>query len=133
MTDIGIKESFGFGNDPIVIRKYVAGQQGGVVLDVSDYTEEFIRAGHIVIRKPGNDTTKESFKPLPVDGDNYATLPEGYEYDSVVIATKSAKEPFVATMYSGEVNDKASPYPITEELKAALKVAIPTLAFKHDL
>ena len=31
-VDVGTIESFGFGNDPIVIRKYVAGIKGGKVL-----------------------------------------------------------------------------------------------------
>lgn len=131
--DIGVKESFGFGLDPIVIRKYVAGQQGGVVLDVSGFSEEFIRAGHIVIMKPAtNDTERDVYKPLGVEDGAYSALPEGYQYDSVVVASKATAEPIVATMYSGEVNDVASPYPITVEMKEALKVAIPTLVFKHD-
>lgn len=133
MLDIGTTESFGFGNDPIVIRHYVAGQQGGVVLDVTGFDEEFIRAGHIVIKKPAaDDTERDIYKPMPVSNGAYGTLPTGYEYDSVVVATKSAKEPIVGTMYSGEVNDLASPYPITTALKTALKTAIPTLVFKHD-
>lgn len=131
--DLGVTESFGFGNDPIVIRKFIAGQAGGVVLDVSDYTEEYIRAGHIVIRKPAaNDSERDVYKPLGVADGAYAALPAGYEYDSVVVASKLTTEPFVATMYNGEVNDLASPYPITEEIKAALKTAVPTLSFKHD-
>ena len=131
--DIGVKESFGFGLDPIVIRKFIAGQTGGVILDVSDFGEEFVRAGHIIIKKPAsNETERDVYKPLPVTDGAYAELPEGYEYDSVVVASKSTKEPFVATMYNGEVNDLASPYPITETLKTALKTAVPTLSFKHD-
>jgi hypothetical protein len=125
-NDIGLVESFGFGNDPIVIRNYVAGIIGGKILDVEDYTEEFIRAGHIVIRKD------DEYKPLPVKDGKYEALPEGYEYVGVVVATKATKEPFVGIMYSGEVNDVASPYPISTELKAALKVAVPTLVFNHD-
>ena len=54
-VDLGTYEAFGFGNDPIVIRRYLAGIQGGKVLDVTNYTEEFIRAGHIVIRHKESD------------------------------------------------------------------------------
>lgn len=131
--DIGVKESFGFGLDPIVIRKFIAGQQGGVLLDVSDYDEEFIRAGQIVIKKPAtDDTERDIYKPLGVTDGVYNALPEGYEYDSVVVASKLTKEPLVATMYNGEVNDLASPYPLSVELKNAIKAAVPTLSFKHD-
>lgn len=131
--DIGAIESFGFGNDPIVIRKYIAGIQGGRVLDVSDFTEEFIRAGHLIIVKPAaNDTEKDVYKPMPVSGEAYGTLPTGYEYAGVCTASKSAKEPIVGIMYNGEVNDVASPYPLTDAIKTALKAAIPTLTFKHD-
>lgn len=127
VTDIGVKEAFGFGTDPIVIRKYVAGIQGGRVLDVSGFTEEYIRAGHVIVR----DTTNDNYKPMPVSGGAYGSLPGNCEYVGVATATVSAKEPFVAIMYSGEVNDVASPYPITA-IASALKTAVPTLVFKHD-
>lgn len=127
VVNIGTVESFGFDKDPIVIRKYIAGYQQGKVLDVDGFTEEYIRKGHVIIY---NKTT-EVYKPMPVSGGKYSTLPEGYEYAGVACATKSVKEPFVAIMYSGEVNDVASPYSV-EEIKEALKTAIPTLVFKHD-
>lgn len=125
--DVGSIESFGFGNDPIVIRKHIAGIQGGKVLDVTGFTEEYIRAGHVVIR----DTEKDVYKPMPVSNGAYSSLPGNCEYVGVVVATKSVKEPFVAIMYNGEVNDVASPYPI-DSIKDALKEAVPTLVFKHD-
>lgn len=123
-----VYETFGFGNDPIVIRKYLAGIHGGAVLDVTDYTEEFIRAGHIVIRHKESDT----YRPLPVAGGEYAALPEGCEYVGVAAASRSVKHPFVPVMHTGAVNDVACPYPVRDELKAALKVAVPTLVFEHD-
>lgn len=125
--DVGSMESFGFGNDPIVIRKHIAGIQGGKVLDVTGFTEEYIRAGHVII----HDTEKDVYKPMPVKGGGYDTLPSNCEYVGVARATKSVKEPFVAIMYSGEVNDVASPFSV-DGIKAALKTAIPTLVFKHD-
>lgn len=131
--DIGAVEAFGFGNDPIVIRRYIAGIQGGKVLDVTDFTDEFVRAGHLVIVKPAaDDTEKDVYKPMPVSGGAYAALPDGHEYAGVVVASKSTKEPFVGIMYNGEVNDNALPYPLTDEIRTALKAAVPTLSFKHD-
>ena len=127
VVDIGTVESFGFDKDPIVIRKYIAGYKQGKVLDVSDYNEEYIRKGQVIIY---NKAT-EVFKPMPIKDGNYSTLPEGYAYAGVAVATKSKKEPFVAIMYSGEVNDVASPYSI-DSIRAALKEALPTLVFLHD-
>lgn len=128
VVDVGTIESFGFGKDPIVIRKYIAGIQGGKVLDVSGFSEEYIRSGHIVIRDKESDT----HKPLAVSSGAYVSLPSGHEYVGVVTSTKSTKEPLVGIMYSGEVNDVASPFPVTDGIKEALKTAVPTLVFKHD-
>lgn len=127
VIDVGTFESFGFGTDPVVIRNYVAGIKGGKVLDVDGFTEEYIKAGHVIIK----ETATETYKPMPVSGGAYASLPSGHEYVGVAYATKSANEPLVAIMYSGTVNDKASPYPL-DGIKAALKAAVPTLVFNHD-
>lgn len=133
INDIGAVEAFGFGKDPVVIRKYIAGVQGGRVLDVTGFTDETIRAGHLIIMKPAaNETEKDVYKPMPVSGEAYAALPAGHEYVGVCTASKSTKEPLVSIMYNGEVNDLALPYPLTDEIKTALKVAVPTLSFKHD-
>lgn len=127
-VDVGTYEAFGFANDPIVIRRYLAGIKGGKVLDTTNYTEEYVKAGHIVIRHKESDT----YRPLPVASGQYAALPEGCEYVGVVVATKLAREPFVSIMHTGVMNDVACPYPMNEELKAALKAAVPTLVFEHD-
>lgn len=127
VVDLGTIESFGFDKDPIVIRNYVSGTKGGKVLDVDGFTPEYIKAGHVIIR----ETATDIYKPMPVSGEAYAALPEGHEYVGVAYATKAKAEPFVAIMYSGTVNDVASPYPI-DGIKAALKAALPTLVFDHD-
>jgi hypothetical protein len=128
VVDLGAIESFGFGNDPVVIIKYTAGYPGGKVLDVDDFTEEFIRAGHIIVK----DTSDETFKPLGVSDGNYKALGDTEVYAGVAAATKSVKDPFVSVMFDGVVNDEASPYPITEELAKALKEALPNLSFIHE-
>lgn len=127
IVDIGAVESFGFGKDSIVIRKYVAGYQQGRLLDVTNYEEEYIRKGHVIIY----DTTSEVHKPMPVSNGAYASLPSGHAYAGVATHTVSVKEPFVGIMYNGEVNDVASPYSV-DAIRAALKEAVPTLVFKHD-
>lgn len=120
-------------NDSIVIRKYGASIVGGRTLDMTDFPSELkcIRSGHVIIRSTTDETL---YKPMPVanDGKNYASLPNNYEYAGVVVATKPVDYPLVGVMYDGEVNDVASPYPLTSEMKAALKTALPGLVFMHD-
>lgn len=119
-------------NDSIVIRKYGAGINGGRTLDMTNFPANLkcIKAGHVVIRSKEDETL---YKPMPVaeDGNGYASLPENYEYVGVVAATKSVDYPLVGIMYAGEVNDKASPYPVTA-IMAALKTALPGLVYMHD-
>lgn len=129
VVDVGTIESFGFGNDPIVIRKYIAGIKGGKVLDVSNFKDEYVRAGHVII----HDTKNDTYKPMPLNsaGNAYSTLPSNHEYVGVCVSTKSVKEPFVSIMHTGVVNDMASPY-LLDTIKTALKAAVPTLVFEHD-
>ncbi len=117
-------------NDRIVIRKYNSGIVGGRTLDMEDYTESVIKAGHIVIQSTEDETV---FKPLPVESGAYKALPENYKYVGVVVASKPTDDPRVAIMYDGEVNDVASPYPVTDEIKAAFKAADNlNIAWMHD-
>lgn len=122
----------GAANDSIVIRKYGAGIIGGHTLDMTDFPSDLkvIKAGHVVIRSTTDETL---YKPMPVasGGAAYDSLPAGYEYAGVVVATKPVDYPLVGIMYAGEVNDVASPYPVTS-IKAALKTALPGLVFMHD-
>lgn len=116
------------GNDSVVIRRYEGGITGGRTLDMTGYAGDYVRAGHIVIFDP----SEETYKPMPVENGAYTTLPSGYQYAGVVVASKLKSEPFVAIMYAGEVNDIAMPYPLTEAMRTALKTAFPCLMFTHD-
>lgn len=127
--NLGSKNTYSFGKDDVVIRHFGADIKGGKVLDVDGFADTVIQTGHIIIRTTDEN---ETYKPLNVSGGKYVTLPEGHEYAGVALATVPVTEPFVGIMYNGEVNDVASPYPITAELKAALKTALPTLTFLHD-
>lgn len=121
-------EVIGFGHDSVVIVNYVGGIPGGRTLDVTDFAPEVIKAGHIVIRSTVDETV---FKPMPVSGDAYASLPADYEYVGVTVNSASKELPFVGIMIDGTFNDVAAPYPLTAEMKAALKVAVPTLIPYH--
>ena len=120
---------YGFGKDPIVIRKELDDIKGGVILDTTGYTEEFIYAGHPVIRDSANGVT---YKPFPVVNGALGTLPVGYEYCGVVIKSKPTSEPFVSVLTIGEVNEKALKFPLTAAIKTAFKEAVPTIVWAHD-
>ena len=122
----------GAANDSIVIRKYGAGIVGGHTLDMTDFPADLkvIKAGHVVIRSTQDETL---YKPMPVaaGGETYDSLPANFEYAGVVVATKPVDYPLVGIMYAGEVNDEASPYPVSS-IKSDLKTALPGLVFMHD-
>lgn len=120
--------AFGAGMDSVVIRHYVAGIIGGRTLDMTDFKEDVVKAGHVVIQSTTDETV---FKPMPVADGAYVALPEGFKYAGVVVCSKPASEALVGIMYSGEVNDVASPYPV-DDIKEAIKAELPTLVFMHD-
>jgi len=109
------------GKDGIVIRKFIAGIEGGRVLDLTGYAPDTIPAGVVVITD-GHGT----YKPLLPSGGSY-TLPSGYSYIGVVACTVSAKSPAVSIMTAGVVNDAAAPYVITSAVKSALSHIIFTM------
>ena len=122
----GEKHEVVFGNDSIVIRKYGNSLAGGRVLDVTGYAEKTVLAGHVIITD-GNGT----YKPMPVDGDAYATLPEGYAYAGVLYRSILAAKPAASILTAGVVNEKALPYAISS-IKTAFATACPHIMFESD-
>lgn len=116
-------------NDNIVIKKYIDGYEGGRTLDTSGYALPVIKAGHIVIR----ETATGVCKPMPLDSENkaYTSLPSGYEYMGIVVATKLTERPFVGILTNGTVNPAAAPYPYDTVL-SDLKAALPQVEFRKD-
>lgn len=113
---------------PEVIRSFIDTVKGGVVLDTTGYEEEYIQAGHIIIR---DSATQKTYKPMPLSDGAYGSLPEGYEYVGVNIHTVPKDEALVAVLTIGEVNENLLPYPITS-IKSAFKSAVPTINWAHD-
>lgn len=120
------------GNDSVVIRQYNGGVTGGRTLDMTGFGDSVIKAGHIVVRKLDEDGKNYNYKPLGVNEGAYVSLGSGEEYAGVVVASKPASEPMVGIMDDGRVNDIAMPYPITSQMRTALRTAMPNLIFEHD-
>ena len=106
------------GKDSVRSARLLADIPGGRTLDVSGVAADVnvIRAGHILVQ---DDTTK-AVSPLGVTGSAYDTLGEGKSYLGVLKVSVLKKDPRAAIVTMGQVNAAASPYPVTEEIKAGL-------------
>lgn len=127
MYGVEAAEIFDSWKESVIIRKYLNGITGGVVLDMTGFDAPFIKCGHVIIRS----TKDGEYKPMPVTGNAYSTLPENHEYVGICITTAPKDTPHVGVLTAGEVNDKAVPYPV-EAIKAAFKTAVPTIQWGHD-
>jgi hypothetical protein len=106
------------GNDSIVIVKAIADIPGGRVLDVSgvDADTKVIKAGHVLYQNAAGDIA-----PLGVSGSAYAALPDSGSYVGVLKVSVLVSDPRASVLTMGQVNAAASPYPVTDEIKTALK------------
>lgn len=93
-----------FGHDSVVVRKFINGILGGVMLDYAGFTASVILAGHAVITD-GNG----HYKPMPTKGEGYGTMPNGFKYIGVVYRSAKVGEP-VSVMIRGVVNKQLAPY-----------------------
>lgn len=126
LNDLSPKKSaVVFGEDSVVIQKYISGIKGGRTLDVTGFAENVIKAGHVIIVKEGK------YMPMPVSGEAYAALPEGAAYAGVLYRSVLAAKPAASIMTWGEVNAVAVPYPMNTIL-AAFKTACPHIDFIKD-
>ncbi|CAL2077666.1 conserved protein of unknown function [Tenacibaculum sp. 190524A02b] len=97
------KEEYAGGNDSIAIKKYIHGKEGGAVLDVEGFPDDYIYAGHGVILE-GN-----VYKPQPVDGTKHELL------IGVVRSTTKKSMPSTGVMTIGVINNNTLKYPFNEE------------------
>jgi hypothetical protein len=132
--DITAIENFGFENDPIVIRQQGRGIIGGRLLDLDNYSPEYVRVGQVIIRDEENEVSKPWPVKVATDGTlSYDALPVGYKVEGVSLRTILVSDPeMVGVMYEGEVNDVASPIPLADIVLTAIKASCPNLTFKHD-
>lgn len=122
-------EQFSTGLDSILIRRKGGRIIGGVVLDLSEWEEDVVKGGHVIIKQETDGIV--TYKPCPVSGESFSAAPTGFEYAGVLVRTITKDDPRAAVQYDGEINDKAMPYSI-ETIKAPLKEAFPSLYFMHD-
>jgi hypothetical protein len=115
------------GNDTIVIVKVLEAIPGGRTLDVTGFTPDVIPAGHLIIK----ETSTGIFKPMPISGVNYGTLPASHTYEGVLISTILKAKPFAGILVRGTVNKNASFYGIASVL-TAVKTALPLVRFTQD-
>lgn len=115
--------------DSVTIRQYLGGITGGRALDYTNFTDDVIKAGHIIVKKTVDDEVV--YSPLGVEDGAYKALASGESYAGVVVASKNNGEA-VAIMDNGRVNDESVPYPITDAMKTAIKAVLPQLVFEHD-
>lgn len=106
------------GLDGIVIIKALADIPGGRTLDVTGITDTVLKAGHVIISVTADGVT--TYKPMPVSGSSYGSLPASHSYVGVLKASIPVKDPRAAIVTMGQVNAAASPYPLTSAIKNAL-------------
>lgn len=125
VINVGTTEAYDTGNDPIIVRNALNAKTKGVMLDVSGYELDVIKAGQVIIVKDG------VYKPMPISDGAYGTLTDGYSYAGIAVASVLKTKPFVGMLNMGEVNDAALPYSI-DAIKADIQAALPALYFDHD-
>lgn len=107
------QKTFGGGNDSIIIARHVADLPGGATLDTTGFTDPTIKAGHVIYKD-----AEGNYKPVPVTDGAYTTIDGSYV--GVVIRSVPTTMPVVAILTAGQVNAKASPFPVTDEIATAL-------------
>lgn len=117
-----------FGNDSIVIQKFIAGIKGGRNLDVTGFAAPYIKAGHVIITDGAG-----VYKPMPLNAalDAYEALPGGYSYAGILYRSILTNKPFAAIMTEGQVNSECLPFDTTG-IKAAFTAACPLIEFIKD-
>ncbi len=101
---------------------------GGRTLDVTGFAPDVIYAGHPIIK---DNSTPAVYKPFPLDGEAYGTLPANHTYAGVLKASILKAKPAAGIMVGGRVNPSAMQFSPASIL-AALKTALPLIDFRTD-
>lgn len=105
-------------NDHVVIASIIEAGKA-VALNVEGFTRPHIMAGHVIVRDTQN---KKEYKPLGInpEGTAYLAVPSQHEVVGVAQSSIRAGQELVSVLVRGAVNEGASPYPLTPEIKQAL-------------
>ena len=95
------------------------------MLDCSHYPLPTILAGHVVI------TDGNVYRPMPIDGDTYGDLPDGFTYFGVVYRSSRVNQG-VSVMIRGAVNRYRVPYAI-EVIEDDFKEQCPHVILAYDV
>ena len=110
------------GNAPKIVITDLAGIPGGRALDVNGWSEDVIRAGHIIKINAAGD-----YAPLGVSDGAYVALEEGESYAGVLKVAVLKDKAMAAILTMGEINASACPYPISK----AIADAMPQIKFLY--
>ena len=107
--------------DSIVIVNALGDIPGGRTLDVTDVTEDYLYAGHVIARKQNSDSTGYIYFPAKITSGSFDNLSDGEEAVGILKVTIPTKMPIAAIVTIGQINEAAMPAKLTAELKTALK------------
>lgn len=114
-------------DDTIVIRKHISDMEGGRTLDCTGFPNKVVKAGHVIIKLASGN-----YAPMPITENNvYGSLPSGASYAGILYRSVSVENPSASILTNGEVNPKATPYPM-DDIMAAFKAACPFIQFESD-
>lgn len=112
------------GEDNITIKKFIKGIEGGRTLDVANFAEDVIYAGHVIVKN-----AEGNYKPLGVkdgayamtgEGENAKYLEEGETYAGMLYVSCEKEKPAAAIMTWGIVNEETLPYAVPADFKTAM-------------
>lgn len=121
------KKQIVFGEDSVIVQKWIAGIKGGRALDVTGITDKVLSAGRVIVTNG-----KGTYKPLPIRGGAYDALPEGYSYVGILYRSIRTEEAGASIMTEGQVNEIAAKNANGVDVPAAFKTACPLIEFITD-
>lgn len=121
------KKQIVFGEDSVIVQKWIAGIKGGRALDVTDITDKVLSAGRVIITNG-----KGTYKPLSIKAGAYDALPAGYSYVGILYRSIRTEEAGASIMTEGQVNEIAAKNANGVDVPAAFKTACPLIEFVTD-
>lgn len=112
------------GDDSIVVKKYIAGYEGGRTLDLTAWgADKPVKCGHVILQKKDG-----TFVPAPIKGETYEALTADYHVAGILYGNVTPPRQAASIMTWGIVNKALLPYKLTEEMVTAL----PHVSFVSD-